>query len=119
MDKKENKTATDFSEKTVKSTEKFLTKYFKLLIGIVAVIIVGLIVLAIVLNVVSNKKEANFLALDNLTTSYTEIAALDVTSAEYTDAVATFNSDADALIASAKKSYPGYKAQYLKAALLA
>jgi len=119
MDKKENKTTTDFSTKTVKNTEKFLTKYFKLLIGIVAAIIVGLIVLAIVLNVISNKKEANYYALDNLTTAYSDITALDVTSTEYTDAVATFNSDADALIASAKKSYPGYKAQYLKAALLA
>jgi hypothetical protein len=116
MDKKVKNTPVEFetAEKTPK-LEKFLAKYFKLLVCIVIAVVVALIVVAVVLNVSDNKKEANYLALDDLSRSYSSLQAMDVTSAEYTTALNAFYSDADALSAKAGKSYPAYKAEYLKA----
>lgn len=119
MDQNEQKTKINFSEKSVNKTEKFLKANYKILIGIGVAIIVILIALTVVLNINNSKTEANYLALDDLNNAYSALLLLDVNTDEYKNAVAAFNSDADALIISAKNSYPSFRAEFIKAELLA
>ncbi len=117
MDKKDKNL--DFSQKSENKIEKFLKSNYKLLIGICAAVIVALIVVAVVVNVMDNKNEARYVALDSLSSSFDSLVTLDSTTTEYTDAVAAFNTAADEIVASSSAtSYPALKAQYMKAQVL-
>ena len=86
----------------------FLAKNFKTIIIVGIVIIVALVGIVTVSVINSNKAEKDFAALSALEVLYKETLV-------ETEKADEFLASADSLIASAKETYPGYKAMYLKA----
>ena len=86
----------------------FLLKNFKTIIIVGIVIIVALVGIVTVSVINSNKADKDFTSLSALEVLYKETLV-------ETEKADEFLASADSLIASAKETYPGYKAMYLKA----
>ncbi|MDD5972310.1 MAG: tetratricopeptide repeat protein [Spirochaetales bacterium] len=113
MKAKDNTPELTTTEKVARSVEKFFSKNAKLIAIIAAVVVVLVIVIGIVVTINGKNSEKQFTAIAKLDSQYSALINMDDTTDEYKNAVSTFLSDADALIASSK-DYPGLKAKYLK-----
>ena len=91
----------------------FMSKHAKSVIIIAAVVIIALIVACIAVVTIQNATNKTFDAVTDLESDFTALNAMDPESSEYTEAVAAFTSDAEAIAASGTDSYPGAKATML------
>ncbi|MBO8436305.1 MAG: hypothetical protein IAA97_04945 [Spirochaetes bacterium] len=91
----------------------FMSKHAKPIIAIFVVVIVLLIAACIAVVTIQNSKNAAFDAVADLESQFTAMNSMDPESAEYSEALAAFQADADALAADGTSEYPGAKATML------
>ena len=78
----------------------FMSKHAKSVIIIAAVVIIALIAACIAVVTIQNATNKTFDAVTDLESDFTALNAMDPESSEYTEAVAAFTSDAEAIAAS-------------------
>ena len=102
------------SQKMESKLSDFLTRYQRLIIVAAIAIVVVIIAVCIAVSVMQGNADRKFNALADLEAQYASFYSLDSESEEYAAASDSFQSSADALIASSGlDSYPGAKAALL------
>lgn len=106
------------TEKVMYSTDSFIQRNAKKIIGISIAIVVVVILVAVIAIVTDNNSEKTYAGLYDLESSYNNILVADKSSEEYATLLSSFYSDAETYAAENKiDSYEGAKARLMFADL--
>lgn len=111
-DTKKDKEQLTGAQKVEGALNHFLSKYLKAGIVVLLVLVLALIALGIGTSVSKKRQEAQFNLIDQLQSSYQELAVMDSEDAAYQGAYNALVGDLTGLAAKSKK-YPGLKASYI------
>ncbi len=115
-DNKKEKDQLTGAQKVEGALNHFLSKYMKVGIVVLLVLVLALIGLGIGTSVAKKKQQSQFNLIDQLQTSYQELAVMDSEDAAYQAAYDSLVGDLTDLAAKSKK-YPGLKASYILATI--
>ena len=115
-DNKKEKDQLTGAQKVEGALNHFLSKYMKVGIVVLLVLVLALIGLGIGTSVAKKKQQSQFNLIDQLQTSYQELAVMDSEDAAYQAAYDSLVGDLTDLAAKSKKD-PGLKASYILATI--